>query len=83
MSTCRNWCWPPARSETMVHLQSQLPLVPIGEKDQPIWFVWFNLAIPKHSFFLWLAMRDSLVTGEKMLRWGYGGDVNCVFCRGY
>lgn len=43
---------------------------------------WFNLAIPRHAFILWLAMQDSLVTWEKMMRWGYGGNVKCVFCKG-
>lgn len=104
-----SWCWPPARSDPMVRIQSQLPLVQIGELDQPVWsigkkgeysmtetwenirlkvppadwwrFVWFHLAIPKHSFILWFAMRDGLVTGAKMLNWDFDGDVKYVFCR--
>jgi hypothetical protein len=106
----KSWCWPPARSEELVNIQSQLPLVQIGEVDHPIWSIekrvfiiwaetwettwlrfppvnwwrifWFNLAIPRHAFILWLAMQDSLVTWEKMMRWGYGGNVKCVFCKG-
>lgn len=31
--------------------------------------VLFNLAIPKHTFFLWPSMRNSLITGAKMLNW--------------
>jgi hypothetical protein len=52
-------------------------------KPQVEWWslVWFSKAIPRHSFLLWLALRDSLVTGERMAAWGYGGNVNCVFCR--
>jgi hypothetical protein len=43
--------------------------------------VLFNLAIPKHSFFLWPSMRNSLITGAKMLNWDFDGDVKYVFCR--
>jgi hypothetical protein len=28
--------------------------------------VWFSLAIPRHSFLLWLVFRDALVTKERM-----------------
>jgi hypothetical protein len=28
--------------------------------------------------FFWPAMQDSLVSGENMLKWGYGGDVREV-----
>lgn len=35
------------------------------------WFqlVWFPLAVPKHSFLSWLAIKNALITGERMLRW--------------
>jgi hypothetical protein len=42
--------------------------------------VWFSAAIPKHAFFLWLAFQDALTTREKMCRWGYTGDILCLFC---
>jgi hypothetical protein len=32
-----NWIWPPARSEALVHIQSQLPDIAIGEADIPVW----------------------------------------------
>lgn len=44
--------------------------------------VWFSLAIPKHFFLCWLACRDALVTKQKMVCWGYTGDVNRLFCHG-
>lgn len=31
---------------------------------------WFPLAIPKQAFVLWLAVHNSLITGERMLKWG-------------
>jgi hypothetical protein len=35
---CNNqWNWPPARSDALVCIQSQLPLVPLGESDQVLW----------------------------------------------
>ncbi|XP_059442158.1 uncharacterized protein LOC132174537 [Corylus avellana] len=53
------------------------------KKEQITWWklVWFPFAIPKHDFILWLAMKGRLVTGDRLLTWGYNGDVNCVFCR--
>ncbi|XP_059440872.1 uncharacterized protein LOC132173392 [Corylus avellana] len=42
--------------------------------------VWFPLAIPKQAFILWLAMKDRLLTGERLLKWGYKGEVQCCFC---
>lgn len=42
--------------------------------------VWFNLAIPRHAFLLWLAFRDALITKDKMCKWGFGGSSLCLFC---
>jgi hypothetical protein len=39
--------------------------------------------IPKHAFFLWLAVRNSLSTGDRLLSWGYLGQTKCVFCRSF
>lgn len=30
---------------------------------------------------MWLAFRNGLSTEEKLASWGYGGEVQCVFCR--
>jgi hypothetical protein len=30
--------------------------------------VWFSVAIPRHSFLLWLVFRDALITKEKMCK---------------
>jgi hypothetical protein len=43
--------------------------------------IWFSMAIPKHVFFLWLAIKDCLSTKDKMLKWGAKGEVKCLFCR--
>jgi hypothetical protein len=43
--------------------------------------VWFPMAIHRHAFILWLVIRDSISTGERLLKWGFQGDVMCVFCR--
>jgi hypothetical protein len=32
-----NWIWPPARSEVLVNIQSQLLGIAIGEADVPMW----------------------------------------------
>jgi hypothetical protein len=41
--------------------------------------IWFPLIIPKHAFILWLAMKNALTTGDKLLRWGYHEDTKCMF----
>lgn len=43
--------------------------------------VWFLMAISCQAFILWLAVKDSLSTGEKLVSWGYSGVVLCWFCR--
>lgn len=54
-------------SETWGSLRLKYPTVD--------WYstVWFPLAIPRHSFILWLAFRDALTTKEKMCMWGFNG----------
>jgi len=61
-------------AQTWDHLRQRLPEV------QWYQFVWFPLAIPKHSFILWLVFRDALITKEKMCTWGYTGPTLCLFC---
>jgi hypothetical protein len=41
--------------------------------------VWHSVAIPRHSFVLWLVFKGALVTREKMCRCGYMGDCLCLF----
>jgi hypothetical protein len=41
--------------------------------------VWFSYAIPKQAFILWLAMHNRLSTGDRLLSWGYTGNIQCVF----
>ncbi|XP_059451249.1 uncharacterized protein LOC132182059 [Corylus avellana] len=52
------------------------------KKEEIAWWklVWFSYAIPKHAFILWLAIQDRLVTGERLLKWGFQGDIKCLFC---
>jgi hypothetical protein len=44
--------------------------------------VWNSVAIPRHSFLLWLVFRNALITKERMCGWGFQGDCLCLFCRG-
>jgi hypothetical protein len=30
---------------------------------------------------MWLAMRDCLTTADRLVKWGYKGELICVFCR--
>jgi hypothetical protein len=54
-----------------------------GKKHDVLWWhlIWFPLAIPKQAFILWLAVQNRLTTGDRLLVWGFQGDINCVFCR--
>lgn len=38
---------------------------------------WFSLTIPRHTFILWLVVRNSLTTGERLL---ISGDIKETFC---
>lgn len=42
--------------------------------------VWFPSSIPKHSFILWLTMRERLLTRDKLLRWGIQTPEDCLLC---
>lgn len=52
------------------------PLVP--------WFdiVWNSFSIPKCSFIFWLAIRNRLLTRDRMLSFGMQVDSSCVLCGG-
>lgn len=43
--------------------------------------VWFSNSIPKHSFILWLAIRNKLMTQVRMQMWQTEGIVVCPFCK--
>ncbi|GJU44801.1 RNA-directed DNA polymerase, eukaryota, reverse transcriptase zinc-binding domain protein [Tanacetum coccineum] len=47
--------------------------------------VWFSHCIPRHAFHLWLAMRNSLKTQDKLWQWdvGVGTDLNLLQCAFY
>jgi hypothetical protein len=42
--------------------------------------VWSSMAIPKHSFFLWLLFQNAVITRHKMCACGYLGSILCMFC---
>ena len=44
-------------------------------------FLWFQLAIPRHSFIGWLAIKNKLTATDRLAKWGYTGDTLCLFCR--
>ncbi|XP_010430719.1 PREDICTED: uncharacterized protein LOC104714953 [Camelina sativa] len=43
--------------------------------------IWFSGSIPKHSFILWLAAKNRLMTGDRLATWNRGVDTACVFCQ--
>jgi hypothetical protein len=43
--------------------------------------VWFPLAIPEQTFILWLVMQGRLLIGNQLIKMGYKGNVQCVYCQ--
>lgn len=48
----------------------------------PPWLqiLWHSLHIPKCSFILWLALKNRLLTFDRMLQFGMNVDPHCKFC---
>ncbi|GJZ38275.1 reverse transcriptase zinc-binding domain-containing protein [Tanacetum coccineum] len=43
--------------------------------------IWFSQCIPKHSFILWLAIQEKLMTYDRMIKWGYCDMTCCLLCK--
>lgn len=43
--------------------------------------IWFSCAIPQYAFVMWLTMKNCLSTGDRLMQWGYNGEVKCLFCK--
>jgi hypothetical protein len=52
------------------------------KKEEVDWWrlVWFPYVVAKHAFIVWFAVQDRLTTGAGMVKWGYKGEVICLFC---
>lgn len=61
-------------ADSWKNLQTKQPFVP--------WWkvVWFNLAIPRHAFLLWLTFKNALITRDRLCGWGAAGSMECLFC---
>ncbi|XP_024013936.1 uncharacterized protein LOC112088023 [Eutrema salsugineum] len=42
--------------------------------------IWFKFATPKYAFCSWLAIRNRLSTGDRMIAWNPGISSECIFC---
>ncbi|KAJ0886252.1 putative RNA-directed DNA polymerase transcription factor bZIP family [Helianthus annuus] len=42
--------------------------------------VWFSQNIPRHAFITWLAFKYRLLTQDRLLNWGYEGELKCALC---
>lgn len=42
--------------------------------------VWFKERVPRHTFIMWLVMRDRLVTRDRLRSWGLNVPSSCLFC---
>ncbi|XP_010418736.1 PREDICTED: uncharacterized protein LOC104704326 [Camelina sativa] len=43
--------------------------------------LWFHHSTPKFAFVTWLAIKNRLSTGDRMLGWNTGAPTSCVFCQ--
>lgn len=42
--------------------------------------IWFSHVTPKYSILVWLATKNRLTTGDRMLSWNTRVNPSCVFC---
>ncbi|CAL9216215.1 unnamed protein product, partial [Arabidopsis halleri] len=43
--------------------------------------VWFQHSTPKYSFIAWIAIRNRLATGDRLVKWNGAANGSCVFCQ--
>ena len=43
--------------------------------------IWFTQCIPKHSFVLWMAIQEKLLTQDRIKRWGTYDMMVCSLCK--
>ncbi|CAH1434531.1 unnamed protein product [Lactuca virosa] len=51
-----------------------------GLKVSWVHLVWFKQRIPRHSFILWLAIQERLMTQDRMRFWDKNKNLNCTLC---
>ena len=49
----------------------------VGWKD----LVWFPQNIPRHSFVIWMAVQERLMTQDRIAAWKHDDELRCVFCK--
>lgn len=52
----------------------------VNNLNFPFKCMWKVKVPPKIKVFVWLIMRNSILTKDNLLRRGWSGDANCVFC---
>lgn len=54
----------------------------VGDQGRLHWdkYAWNRLAIPKHRFFLWMALKQRLQTTALMHRFGVSDNPTCLIC---
>lgn len=61
-------------SETWLQIREAKPTVSWSKA------IWFSDSIPKYSFMLWLAAKNRIMTGDRMVMWNRGVNTSCGFC---
>ncbi|GJU77188.1 RNA-directed DNA polymerase, eukaryota, reverse transcriptase zinc-binding domain protein [Tanacetum coccineum] len=54
----------------------------IPEYQKVPWYglIWYSHCIPKHSFILWLTIKERLATQDRVMKWYYGAEMKCSMC---
>ena len=42
--------------------------------------VWHSMAIPRHAFIVWLAIKNGLATQDKLQKWDIIPQAKCLMC---
>lgn len=43
--------------------------------------MWFSHCIPRHTFILWLAVKEKLITQDKLMKWYPNKTLECSLCK--
>nr|KAJ0197604.1 hypothetical protein LSAT_V11C700342430 [Lactuca sativa] len=60
--------------------QVWIDLSSYGQKVPWVHLVWFKQHIPRHSFILWLAIQERLMTQDRMRFWDKNKNLKCTLC---
>ncbi|XP_076957147.1 uncharacterized protein LOC143632543 [Bidens hawaiensis] len=75
--------WKANNGQLVVFSTSQAFVDICGASPEMSWhkMIWFTQNIPRHAFILWLAVKERLLTQDRLWRWERNTDnLKCAFC---